>query len=223
VCERGRRLAARLLQAAPESLALDQGGFRVRGQDGPAIDWPALAGATRDEPSEPALESSIVFEASGEAWAYGCCIATVSIDADTGVLRVERIVWVDDAGVVVNPRLADDQLVGGLAQGLGQALMERIVYDDDGQLVTGSLMDYAIPRAVDMPEVVLGRIETPSPANPLGAKGVGEAGCIGVPAAILNAAVDALAPLGVRDLDLPLTSEQIWLAINAAKTEDAQR
>lgn len=222
--EKARPHAARLLQAAPEAIALDQGGFRVEGQDGPVADWASVAQAAVDDAdsgeSGSGLEASVRFEASGESWAYGCCIASVAIDADTGMTRVERIVWVDDAGVVVNPRLADDQLVGGLAQGLGQALMEEIVYDGDGQLVTGSLMDYALPRADDMPEVVLDRIETPALTNPLGAKGIGEAGCIGAPAAILNAAVDALAPLGVRHLDLPLTGERIWRAMNDAKSED---
>jgi carbon-monoxide dehydrogenase large subunit len=211
-----------LLQASPDTIALDQGGFRMRAQDGPSVDWTALARAANDGDGEQ-LEADLRFEAPGESWAYGCCIATMTIDPETAVPRVEQVVWVDDAGVIVNPRLADDQLIGGLAQGLGQALMERIVYDEDGQLVTGSLMDYAVPRASDVPAVVLDRIETPALTNPLGAKGVGEAGCIGVPAAILNAAIDALSPLGMRHLDLPLTSEQIWLAMRAARNEDRKR
>jgi carbon-monoxide dehydrogenase large subunit len=162
------------------------------------------------------LEASVVFTAPGEAWSFGCGLAMVAIDGETGVLRVERLVWGDDAGIIVNPLLAEGQLVGGMAQGLGQALMERIVYDDTGQLVTGSLMDYAVPRAVDMPDVEFLESVTPTRANPLGAKGVGEAGCIGIPAALVNAAVDALAPLGVRHLDMPLTSDKLWRVLDGA-------
>jgi len=162
----------------------------------------------------PAHEVSVVYEAPGEAWSSGCCVAAIRIDRDTGVLTIESIIWVDDAGTVVNPMLVEGQLRGGLAQGLGEALMERIVYDADGQLLTGSLMDYAVPRAEDIPPVTLASRVTPSPSNLLGAKGVGEAGCIGVPAAIVNAAIDALAPFGVRHLDMPLTPEKLWRNMN---------
>ncbi len=163
----------------------------------------------------PACEVSVVYEAPDEAWSSGCCIVQVGIDRETGVPTVENIVWVDDAGTVVNPMLVEGQLRGGLAQGLGEALMERIVYDDRRQLLTGSLMDYAVPRADDIPPVTLASRATPSPANLLGAKGVGEAGCIGIPAAIVNAAVDALAPFGVRHLDMPLTPEKLWRNMNS--------
>src|SRR5690606_9449929 len=124
------------------------------------------------------------------------------------------------AGIIVNPLLAQGQMIGGLAQGLGEAMLERIVYDEDGQLVTASFMDYAIPRAVHIPELVLDKIETPSPFNMLGAKGIGEAGCVGVPAAIVNAAVDALKPFGVTHLDMPLTGEKLWLAMRNGTTEE---
>jgi carbon-monoxide dehydrogenase large subunit len=150
-------------------------------------------------------------------------IAQVTIDSDTGVLTVDRLVWVDDAGVVVNPVLAEGQMIGGLAQGIGEALLERVVYDEDGQLVTASFMDYAIPRASDIPELVLGKIETPSPFNVLGAKGIGEAGCVGVPAAIVNAAVDALKPFGVTHLDMPLTGEKLWSAMQHGPMEEGTR
>jgi hypothetical protein len=130
-------------------------------------------------------------------------------------------IWVDDAGRVISPQLAEGQLLGGLAQGIGQALMERIVYDELGQLLTGSLMDYALPRAGDIPAVELESLATPASANILGAKGVGEAGTIGVPAAILNAAIDALAPLGVTELDFPLTAERLWRTIHASHKEQA--
>jgi carbon-monoxide dehydrogenase large subunit len=129
-------------------------------------------------------------------------------------MRVEKLVWTDDPGIVVNPMLVRGQCLGGMAQGVGEALLEQLVYDAHGQLITGSLMDYALPRAGDIPAIELTHIETPSRSNLLGAKGVGEAGCIGIPAAIVNATLDALAPHGVTHLDMPLTSEKIWQAVN---------
>ncbi len=207
--------AATLLQAKHEDIELTAAGPRDAA-GGAEIAWAALAEAAG------ALAAEIRYTVPGEAWAYGACIAVLSVDPETGVPTVEGITWADDAGVVVNPLLADGQLVGGLAQGLGQALMERIVYDDDGQLVTGSLMDYAVPRAADMPPVDLHRSETPATVNRLGAKGVGEAGCIGIPAAILNAAYDALAPIGVRELRMPLTPARLWDAMRRAG-EDGSR
>lgn len=150
-----------------------------------------------------------------EAWASGCVIAAVAIDRATGALTVEQMAWADDAGPALHPALLDGQLRGGLAQGLGQALMERVVYDEHGQLLSGSLMDLALPRAADMPPLALASRPTPSAANALQAKGAGEAGCIGVPAALLNAAHDALRGAGVRaDLEFPLTSERLWRALN---------
>ena len=139
------------------------------------------------------------------------------LNPDRQVLSITlpSLAWVDDAGTIVNPLLAEGQLLGGFAQGYGQALLEALVYDETGQLLTGSLMDYAVPRADDLPVPVLAKTVTPSPRNPLGAKGIGEAGCIGVPPAIVNAVVDALAPFGVRHLDMPLTPEKIWRALRA--------
>ncbi|NJM43415.1 MAG: molybdopterin-dependent oxidoreductase, partial [Brachymonas sp.] len=152
-----------------------------------------------------------------EAWSYGCVIACVAIDRDTGELAIERIVWADDAGSIISPALAHGQLIGGLAQGLGQAMMECIRYDAQGQLLTGSLMDYAVPRALDLPEDIdIVSMQTPSPNNLLGAKGVGEAGCIGVPAALMNAARDALSPWGEQDLSFPLGAEQLWRCMTKA-------
>ncbi len=150
-----------------------------------------------------------------EAWSYGCVIVRMHIDVDTGLPTLEHIVWVDDAGYVLQPALVHGQLIGGAAQGLGQALLERMVYDDQGQLITGSLMDYALPRADNMPPIDITSLHTHSPHNLLGAKGVGEAGCIGIPAAIMNAARDALSPTGEKPLQFPLTSEQLWRALHA--------
>ena len=165
------------------------------------------------------LNAEARFE-SQEAWASGCVLVRMSVDAATGQARIERLLWVDDAGLSLQPDLVRDQLIGGAAQGIGQALMEQMVYDSEGQLLTGSLMDYAVPRADDMPPIELHSLHTPSPLNPLGAKGVGEAGCIGVPAAIMNAARDALSPLGEVDLQLPLRAEQLWLALQAKTSGD---
>lgn len=208
--------AAQLLQSAPDRLVLTPEGLAQA--DGAAwLGWAALAPALT-EAGEPLPEAFVSFRSDGEAWSSGCCIAAVSIDADTGVLSIDRLTWVDDAGVVVNPLLVEGQLHGGMAQGLGEALMEEIVYDETGQLITGSLMDYALPRASDVPPVSIHKRVTPSPANPLGAKGVGEAGCIGVPAAIVNAVHDALAPFGEQiSLDMPLTAPKIWRAMRGAK------
>ena len=151
-----------------------------------------------------------------EAWASGCVMCQVRVDGDTGVLAIEDLVWIDDAGHVVNPQMVHGQLWGGLAQGVGQTLMEQVVYDARGQLLTGSFMDYAMPRADDMPRAVhMASRPTPSAANPLGAKGVGEAGCIGVPAALLNAAHDALSHIPDLTLTFPLTPDRLWRAMRA--------
>jgi carbon-monoxide dehydrogenase large subunit len=161
----------------------------------------------------------VYFQPETEVWTFGAIVCAVRIEAETGRLVIERLVWVDDAGTVINPLLAEGQLHGSLAQGLGQALLEAIVYDGDGQLLTGTLMDYAIPRADDVPPVLIEKTCTPSPKNPLGAKGVGEAGCIGIPPAVVNAAVDALGHLGITHLDMPLTPARIWAALRGAKSQ----
>ncbi len=180
-------------------------------------DWPGWDAAARaiDDAGLPPVSVHETYTAPREAWASGAVLAQVAIDPDTGSLRIEAITWVDDAGRVLNPLLVGGQLLGGMAQGIGTALMERLVLDDEGQLLTGSLMDYALPRAADMPgHVALHSTPTTTQANALGAKGVGEAGCIGVPAALLNAAQDAVSPHTDRELALPLTSERLWRALN---------
>ena len=153
--------------------------------------------------------AEIRYENKGQAWGCGAYLVMVSVEPETGVLAIERAVCVDDAGVIVDAVGAEGQIRGGFAQGLGEALMERVVYDDAGQLLSGSLMDYALPRAGDIPPLRIDKMHSPSPMNALGAKGLGEAGTIGAPAAILNAACDALD----RDLDMPLTSEKLWRAM----------
>lgn len=159
------------------------------------------------------------YENEGQAWGYGAAIVCVDVDRDTGVVQITNATCLDDVGRVVNPAFVEGQIRGGFAQGFGEAMMEAVVYDDDGQLLTGSLMDYALPRAADMPELTIHATAHRSPLNALGAKGAGEAGTIGAPAVILNAVLDALHPVGVRHLDMPLTPCKIWTAIRAAQEE----
>ncbi len=220
------RIAAEALDLAEDAITVIYGdtalcppGVGALASRSTAIAGSAIVQACRDLVARRAagdvlpLTSAGRFTA-GEAWSYGCVIARMAIDRDTGRPAIEQITWADDAGHIVHPELAKGQLIGGLAQGLGQAMLERLVYDGAGQLVTGSLMDYAAPRADDMPPIDIQSFSIPSPHNLLGAKGVGEAGCIGVPAALMNAARDALSPLGECPLQFPLTSEQLWRAMS---------
>ncbi len=219
VRDKGRRIAARLLEAAAEDVVGVPGGFQVTGVPAKRVTWKEVAtaayagGQALPSGDTPGLEATMYFQAEAEVWSYGAVVCLVSIARDTGRLSIEKLVWVDDAGTIINPLLAEGQLLGSLAQGLGQALLEAIVYDGDGQLLTSTLMDYAIPRAEDMPALTIEKMHTPSPRNPLGAKGLGEAGCIAIPPALVNAAVDALAPHGVTHLDMPLHPERLWAAL----------
>jgi carbon-monoxide dehydrogenase large subunit len=222
VRDQGRNVAAGLLEAAAADVVPVDGGFHVAGAPTRRVTWTQVAAAayapTRPGSGVgPGLEATVFFQAPGEVWSYGTCVAAVRVDRDTGHVALTRCVWVDDAGTIVNPLLAEGQLHGSYAQGAGQALMEAIVFDEDGQLVSGTLMDYAVPRADDLPEPELDETHTPSPLNPLGAKGLGEAGCIAVPPVIVNAVLDALAPLGVTDLDMPLTAARVWEAMRRAR------
>ncbi len=178
------------------------------------------ARARRDRGETGEIVEEIRYENDGQAWGYGVFMAELVVDRDTGAITLERLACVDDTGTVIDPAMVKDQIRGGAAQGLGEALMERMVFDADGQLLTGSLMDYALPRAGDMAPLDIHSLQTASPFNLLGAKGVGEAGTIGAPIAIFNAALDALAPLGVTDLDMPLTPYRVWQAINDADRDD---
>ncbi|MEM8856574.1 MAG: molybdopterin cofactor-binding domain-containing protein, partial [Pseudomonadota bacterium] len=197
--------AARRLNASPDEIVLTDTGLALAADRSRHIDRAALFGDTE--------AITLTHTAEGETWGAGAVVAAVVVDTAIGSLTIEEIVAVDDAGRLIDPSLAHGQVVGGAVQGLGEAMMERIVYDDDGQLVTGSFMDYAVPRADDVPPIHSHTLETPSPLTPLGAKGIGEAGTIGVPAAILNATLDALRPLGVRSLDFPLTPHRVWQAL----------
>ncbi|MEM8878863.1 MAG: molybdopterin cofactor-binding domain-containing protein [Pseudomonadota bacterium] len=197
--------AAGFLNCLPEEISIGPDGVRDRGNPANALLWSELAGRT---PAPICAETE--YSVDHEAWSYGCCIADVEIDAETGKLEVTRLVFCDDSGRPVNPMLIDGQIHGGIAQGLGEACLEQVVQDDQGQLLTGSLMDYALPRADDMPELITAKLHTPSLFNALGARGVGEAGTIGTQPAILNAVRDALQDYPVEDLNMPLTSEKLW-------------
>jgi len=163
--------------------------------------------------TEPGLLATRFWEPPNFTFPFGAHIVVSDIDGETGQIKIRRYVAVDDCGNMINPLLVDGQVHGGVAQGLGQALWEQVVYDDNGQLVTGELMDYAVPRAHMMPWIENDHTTTPSPVNPLGVKGVGEAGTIGCSPAVVNSVVDALSPLGVRHIDMPLTPEKIWKLI----------
>lgn len=220
------RIAAQALGLSPEAVTVIYGdtalcppGVGALASRSTAIAGSAIVQACNELKARRSAGEALPLSAGGrftaaESWSYGCVIARMSVDRDTGRPTIEQIVWADDAGHIVHPILAKGQLIGGLAQGLGQAMFEKLVYDDAGQLITGSLMDYAVPRADDMPAIDIHSFAIPSPNNLLGAKGVGEAGCIGVPAALMNAARDALSPLGECPLQFPLTAEQFWRAMN---------
>jgi len=167
---------------------------------------------------EPGFSETAAFTAPAVTFPNGCQVCEVEVDEDTGMVRIVKHSVVDDVGHMVNPMLVKGQIHGGVVQGLGQGLFEVLAYDrETGQLLSGSFMDYVMPRADDMPSFDVDSHEVPTAVNPLGAKGVGEAGTVGALPALLNAVNDALAPLGVRHLDMPLTPERVWRAIQDAK------
>ncbi len=218
VVDKARQLAAHLLGARPDQVVFEDGTFSLKGGTGKHLAWTDLAGeayVAKNLPAgfEPGLEASAFFEPPNFTFPFGTHICAVEIDRDTGGVKIVKYVAVDDCGNQMNPLLVEGQLQGGIAHSIGQALFERTVYDENGQLLTGEFMDYALPRAEDIPDYVLGNTVTPTTANPLGVKGVGEAGTIGATPAIANAVIDALRPLGVKHLDMPFTPEKIWRAI----------
>jgi aerobic carbon-monoxide dehydrogenase large subunit len=222
VIERGRRIAAHLLEAAFEDVVFRDGRFAVAGTDRGLAFAAVARGAYQARQLPPGLEpgftETAAFTPPAVTFPNGCHICEVEIDEETGALRIERYTVVDDVGHMVNPLLVKGQIHGGIAQGLGQGLYEHLVHDPQtGQLLTGSFMDYPLPRADDMPGFDVDSYEVPTRINPLGAKGVGEAGTVGALPALLNAVNEALAPLGVRHLDMPLTAERVWQAMQDAK------
>ena len=219
VIDKARQIAAHLLEAAAADIVQIEGGFAVAGVPDRHITWRQIAATAYGRPVpglEPGLQETVFFAPGREAWGFGAHVALVRIDRDTGQPRLEKLVLVDDCGVILNPMIVAGQVHGGVAQGLGEAFYEQMRYSDDGQPLTASLLDYAVPRASHMPPLILGETVTPNPFHPLGVKGVGEAGCNGAPPAIANAVMDALAPLGIDHLDMPYTAPKLWEAIQAA-------
>jgi carbon-monoxide dehydrogenase large subunit len=221
VIEKARRIAAHLVEAAPEDMTQADHGFAVAGVPEKKVSWRQIAAAAhggRLPPGmEPGLQETAFFDPRREAWGFGAHVALVRIHRDSGKLTIEKLVLVDDCGVIVNPMIVEGQVHGGVAQGLGEALREQMLFGDDGQVVTGTLMNYAVMRAGDMPELTLGETVTPNPFNPLGVKGVGEAGTNGCPPAVANAVMDALAPLGIDHVDMPYTAPKLWALIRNAE------
>ncbi|HYR89793.1 MAG TPA: xanthine dehydrogenase family protein molybdopterin-binding subunit [Terriglobia bacterium] len=220
--EKMKKIAAHLLETTPDKIEFGVGKLVVKGDSGRFMSFTDVVdvayNAVKLPPGvEPGLDATRFFEPSNFTFPFGTHVCVVEIDEETGEPKITKYVAVDDCGNVINPLLVEGQVHGGLVQGIGQALHEEVVYDENGQLLTGTLMDYAVPRAHDFPEFELDRTITPSPVNPLGVKGVGEAGTIGSTPAVVNAVVDALSPFGITHIDMPLRSEKIWKILKGRK------
>jgi carbon-monoxide dehydrogenase large subunit len=218
VVERAKRLTAGYLEAAPADIVLDPalGVFHPAGIPTRALSWTELAERASADGSLGELRYAHEFE-STSTFPFGAHVAVVEVDTETGQVELTRLVAVDDAGTLINPLLAEGQVHGGVATGAGQALYEQFVYDEDGNPLTGTFLGYAFPSAADLPGWEVVEMQTPTPANPLGAKGIGESGTIGATPAVLNAVHDALAPLGVRRVDMPASGESVWRALQEAR------
>jgi aerobic carbon-monoxide dehydrogenase large subunit len=220
---KGRAIAARLLQASVEQLAFSEGRFLVRGDPDRTIDLLAVARAARDPANlpdgmPPGLDTYVWNLLDLITFPNGCHIAEVEVDPETGAVTLERYTACDDFGALINPMLTVGQVHGGVAQGIGQAMLEHTVYDPvSGQMLSGTFMDYALPRAGDLPSLDITLTGVPTDANALGVKGSGQAGAMASPQAIIAAVLDALAPLGVTHIDMPATPERIWRAIQQAR------
>ena len=220
--EKSRALAAHLLEAATEDIDYEDGRFFVKGspdQHKTIQDIALMANVAWNMPEgmEPGLEASAFYDPPNFTFPFGTHVAVVEVDPDTGRIDLQQYYAVDDCGVQINPMIVEGQVHGGIVQGVGPALWEGVVYDDQGQPLTGTMLDYALPRADALPELNVQSNETPSPHHPLGVKGIGEAGTIASTCTVYNAAMDALRPLGVNRVDMPLTPEKVWRAINDAR------
>jgi carbon-monoxide dehydrogenase large subunit len=221
VVAKGRKIAAKLMEAAEADLVFTDGRFTVAGTDR-AVTLKEVARAafqpTQLPPGvEPGFYETGTFSPTADTWPNGCHVCEVEVDPDTGAVELVSYAIVDDVGTVINPLTLKGQIHGGVAQGVGQALMEQVVYEpESGQLLTASFMDYAMPRAETLPDMVIASNPVPTRLNPLGAKGAGEAGTVGALPAVIVAVMDALAPLGVRDFDMPASPDRVWQAIQQA-------
>jgi len=221
VIAKARRVAAHLLEANEDDLEFEGGSFSVKGAPGSSVSMPEIAFAVfvahnLPDGMEPSLDSEAAYDPVNFSFPHGTHLCAVEVDTETGQVKLVKYGCVDDVGTPINPMLIDGQVHGGLAQGIAQALFEEVVYDDAGNLVTGSFVDYTLPTAADLPSFLTDRTVTPSTDNPLGVKGVGEAGTIASTPAIVNAVVDALRPFGVQDIAMPCTPERVWRAIQSS-------
>ena len=217
------QFAAAMLEASEEDIVFENGTIGVKGAPAKAKTFAEIAAyayvpVPLPKGMEPGLSDEAFFEPANNTYPFGCHISMLEIDRETGEPTLLRLIAVDDAGNLINPLIVEGQIHGGLAQGIGQAMVEEAVYNDDGQLLTGSFMDYAMPRASDFPRFELSATCTPTPCNPFGAKGVGEAGTLGSTPCIVSAAVDALSPLGVKHIDMMLRPEKLWRIINGGRS-----
>ncbi len=219
IIAKGRMIAAHLLEAAEDDVTFEDGRYFVRGS--PHLshsfgDVALQAYLAHNLPAglEPGMEETTFYDPPNFTFPFGAHIAVVEVDPETGAVELVRYIAVDDCGNVINPMIVDGQIHGGIAHGIGQALWEHVLYDEGGQLLSATMMDYAVPRAHNLVSYELDRTVTPSPHNPLGVKGIGEAGAIAAPAAVTNAVMDALEPYGIHHLDMPLTPEKVWRAIH---------
>jgi carbon-monoxide dehydrogenase large subunit len=219
VVERGKRLAAEELEASPEDMVLDLDGgrFQVTGAPQASLSWSELAGRLQDKGRLTELSAEVDLDGSQPSFPFGAHVAVVEVDTETGSVTLERMVTVDDAGRIINPLLAEGQVHGGVAAGIAQALFEELAYDEDGNPLNANLVSYCMPAAAELPSFETFATETPTPVNPLGAKGIGEAGTIGATPAVHNAVIDALAPFGIRHIEMPLGSERVWRALQEAR------
>ena len=222
VMDKARKIAAHMLEASEDDLEFEGGKFSVAGSPDQNVTINDVAGAAFGgvnipEGMEPGLTADYFYDPPNFVFPFGAHICVVEVDTETGKTRVRDYFGVDDCGPVINPIIVDGQVHGGIAQGIAQALYEEAIYDEDGMLVTGSMVDYMIPGAPELPNYTLDRTVTPSPTNPMGVKGIGEAGTIGSPPAVINAVIDALEPFGVTHIDMPASPMRVWETIQAAK------
>jgi aerobic carbon-monoxide dehydrogenase large subunit len=226
VQDKARRIVAHQLEAAPEDIELADGRFQVRGSPDKGMTLAEVSGeayipANLPEGMEAGLDEMCFYDPDNFVWPAGAHACVSEVDVETGRVDVVRYIAFDDCGRAINPQLIDGQIHGGIVHALGQAIYEQVVYDSDGQLTTGTFVDYALPSAADVPSFETGRIETPSPTNTLGVKGVGEAATIACSPAVVASVIDALKPLGVDDIDMPLTPLRVWQAIQAGQGKGA--
>jgi carbon-monoxide dehydrogenase large subunit len=228
VVDKARKVAAHLLEAAEGDVDFADGVFSVKGspdarQTIQEVALATFAAHNLPDGMEPTINAEAVVDPENFSFPHGTHLCAVEVDTETGASRIRSYVAVDDVGHVVNPIIVEGQVHGGIAQGIGQALYEEAVYDAEGNLVTGTMVDYLVPAAPDLPEFLVDRTETPATSNPLGVKGVGEAGTIASTPAVVNAVVDAVRHLGVADIRMPCTPERVWRAIHERESDGGDR